>query len=83
MFASLVEMSAVSLLLEARQECVDSCAHVANYREIDRCSASDHFRPQVDLGDPDPRAAWVELSIGEIGPEHEQDVAIHHRIIAR
>src|SRR6202035_169301 len=75
-------MTTVSLLLEAWQKRVDGRAYVADHREIDRCSPSDDFRPEIDLGDPDPRTARIELPIGESGPEHEQDVAICHRVVA-
>src|SRR5580693_849970 len=78
-----VEMSNVSVPLEAWQERVDGRAHVADHGEIDRCAAPDGLRLQIDLGDPDPRTARIELPIGEVRPEHEQDVAIDHRVITR
>ncbi len=63
-----IEMTGVSLRLEAGQERVHRCAHVANHGEIDRRAAPDGLRPQIDLSDPDPRTARIELSIGKVSP---------------
>src|SRR5262249_61279601 len=57
-------------------------ANVAPYSHLDRCPPTDYFAASIDLGDP--RAApRIELPIGKIGSEHEQDVAIEHGVVAR
>src|ERR1700739_3823604 len=76
-------MTTVFLLLQAWQECVNGRAHVSNHGEVDRRAAPDGLRPQIDLSDPDPGTARIELPIGKVVPKHQQDVAIHHRVIAR
>ena len=39
------------------------------------------LRPDVDLRDPG--ALGIELPVGKVGAEHEQRVAILHRLVAR
>src|SRR5258708_22282787 len=67
-FVCPVEMTTVSVLLEAWQECVDGRAYVTNHGEIDRRAAPDGLRPHIGLGRPDPRTPAIELSIGEASP---------------
>ena len=76
------EMRAVALLLEQRQQRRERRAHVADHAEIDRRAAADVLRPDIDLRDADAAPSRIELPIGEIGPEHQQDVAVEHRVIA-
>ena len=38
--------------------------------------------PDIDLRDADARSLRIELPIGKVGPEHQQDVAVEHRVIA-
>jgi len=35
------------------------------------------------LGDADTAALRVKLAVRKIGPEHQQDIAVEHRIVAR
>ena len=75
-------MRAVALLLEQRQQRRERRAHVADDAEIDRRAATDVLRPEIDLRDADTAPSRIELAIGEVGPEHQQDVAVEHRVVA-
>jgi len=80
-FARLLEVAAVALLLELRQQRLDRFPHVAHHAHVDGRAPPDHFAALIDLRDP--HAARIELPIGKIGPEHEQHVAIEHGVVAR
>jgi hypothetical protein len=56
-FACLVEMTTVSLLLEAWQECVDGRAHVANHGKVDRRAGpmASALRSTWAIRTPEPR----------------------------
>jgi hypothetical protein len=34
------------------------------------------------LGDADTASLRIELAVGKIGPEHQQDIAVEHRVVA-
>src|SRR5437899_2014720 len=75
-----VEMRAVALLLEQRQQRRERRADVADDAEIDRNAATDVLRPNIDLRDANTVSLWIELAIGEVGPEHQQDIAVAHGV---
>ena len=83
MLARLLEVSAVALLLEPRQQRLDRFPHVAHHAHVDRRAAPDHFAALVDLRDAHAAAARIELPIGKIRSKHEQHVAIDHGVVAR
>src|SRR5216683_3213755 len=83
MFRRPVEMGAVALLADEREYSFNSRANVAHHAEIDRRAAADLFGPQIHLRDANPCAARIELAIGEIGAEHQENVAIEHGVVAR
>ncbi len=75
-----IEMGAVGLGPQSRQQCPHGVDNVAEDAELDRRAAADRFGPQVHLGDA--RRRRIELPVGEISAEHQQPVAILHRVIA-
>jgi hypothetical protein len=81
--ARLVEVAAVALPFEAWQQRLDGRAHVTHHAHVDRRPPPDHLAASIDLGYPHAVPARIELPIGKIGPEHEQNVAIEHGVIAR
>ena len=83
MFRRPVEMGAVARLLDERRQRFDRRANVADHAEIDRRAAADLFGPHVHLCDAYSRAARIELAIRKIGAEHQEHVAIEHRVVAR
>src|SRR4029077_15373167 len=54
------EMGAVALLLEERQQRRERRAHVTDDAEIDRNTATDVLRPQIDLCNADTAALRIE-----------------------
>ena len=75
-------MRAVALLVEQRQQRLERRADVADDAEIDGGAAADVLRPDIDLRDADACSLRIELPIGEIGAEHQQDVAVAHGVVA-
>jgi hypothetical protein len=58
-------------------------ADITRNPEINRRAAPDLFRPDVDLRTPCRPALRIELAVGELGPQHEQDDIIEHGAVAR
>jgi hypothetical protein len=82
MFCRLIEVLAVAIFLEPRQQRRERGADLTNYPEVDRCTAPDLLCPNIDLRNAYRRSLRIELSIGEICPQHQQYVAIEHSVIA-
>ena len=82
MLLCLGKMRVVALLVEQRKQRRQRRAHVADHAEIDSGAAPDVLRPQIDLRDADTVSLRIELTIGEVGPEHQQHVAVPHGVIA-
>ena len=80
--AGLREMRTVAFLLQQRQQGSERCLYIADHAEIDRGAASDVLRPDIDLGDADTSSLRIELPIRKIGPEHQQDIAVEHCVVA-
>src|SRR6516225_3155502 len=78
MLLRLAEVLAVALSLEQREKRRQRCPDITDNAEIDRHAAPDVLRSQIDLRDADTVSFRIELAIGEVGPEHQQDVAISH-----
>ena len=57
-----VEVHAVGLRFQTRQQRLDGCAHVARHAEVDAAAPAQALRPQVHLRDPDVRR--VGLAVG-------------------
>src|SRR5262249_13735660 len=66
-----LEVAAVTLLFEARPQRLDRRAHVTHHPHVDRGPPPHDLAAPIDLGDPHPAAARIELSIRKIGSEHE------------
>ena len=75
-------MRAVAFLLQQRQQGGERCLYVTDHAEIDRGAASNVLRPDIDLGNATRRSLRIELPIGKVGPEHQQDITVEHRVIA-
>ena len=73
-------MGAVGFRRQPWQQRVDRDAHVAHHAKIDRAAAAEVLGAQVDLCDLG--VARVELPVGEVGAQHEQQIALHHGVIA-
>ena len=72
----------LEMLVEQRQQRRERRADVTDDAEIDGGTAADVLRPEVDLRNADAGPLGIELAIGKVGPEHLQDVAVAHRVIA-
>src|SRR5271154_2344220 len=75
-------MRAVGFLVEQRQQGAERRLDVSYDAEIDRGAPSDVLRPDVDLRDADARSVRIELPIRKVRPEHQQDIAIEHGVVA-
>jgi hypothetical protein len=82
MLPRLRQMGRVPVLLQQRQQRLDCRPDVAHDGKIDRRPATDVLSPDVDLGNAHARPLRIELPIGKIGAQHQQDIAIEHRVIA-
>src|SRR5262249_24240103 len=67
--ARLLEVAAVALLFEARQQRLDRRAHVTHHAHVDWRPPSDDLAPLIDLGAPPAAAARIEFPKREIGSE--------------
>ena len=81
MLPGLLEMRAVALLLQQRQQRLQRRPDVAHHGEIDGGAAADLLRAEIDLRDADPGSPGIELPIGEVRPEHQQDITVEHGIV--
>ena len=77
---TVVEMLAIGLRLQLRQQRTDRGADVTDKAEVELAAAAEIFRPDVDLRDL--RVRRQELLVGKVGPQHQQHVARMHRGIA-
>src|SRR5262245_10306398 len=82
MLARLIEMFVVALGLQPRQQRCYGCAYIPHDADIDWRPPPDHLAAVVDLGDSRATTPRIELPVGEIGPQHQQDVTIEHGEIA-
>src|SRR5262249_12323638 len=80
--ARLRQMRTVRFLLQQWQQGAERRFYVTNHADIDRGAASDLLGPYIDLGNADAASLRIELAIRKVGPEHEQDIAIEHPIVA-
>jgi hypothetical protein len=70
-------VGAVVLLLQGRQDRPDRLPDVADEPQVHTGPPADLLAPQVHLDDL--RLLGEELRVREVGPEHQQGVARHHR----
>src|SRR3954467_7796541 len=82
MLARLGKVRTIPLLLQQRQQLSYRRADIADNAEIDRGTAADLLRPNIDLSDAHGAALRVELAVRKIGPKHQHDIAIEHRVVA-
>jgi hypothetical protein len=75
-----VEIGAVLLVGEQRQQRIESGLDLADQTQIDRRAAPDLFPTQVHL--ENFCLLGKELRIGKIRAQHEQGIAVHHGVIA-
>jgi len=71
---------ALSLSLDARQQCLHRLADIADETELQARALSEGAGIMVDLCDL--RLRRIEVPVGKIGAEHQQRVAVHHRVVA-
>jgi hypothetical protein len=81
--ARLREVGLVAFLLQQQKQGGEGRFYVADHAEIDRGAASDLLGTQIDLHDAHTPSLRIELAVRKIGPEHQQDVAVEHRVVAR
>jgi hypothetical protein len=67
---------------EERQQGGQCRAHISNDAQINRCAATNVLRPDIDLRDLHASALGVELPIRKVCSEHEQHIAVEHRVVA-
>ncbi len=70
-----------SLAGKTRQQCRDRLAHVADQTEFDRHAAPQRRRIAIDLRHLG--AIGIEIAVGKVGAQHQERVALLHRMIAR
>ena len=80
---SLIEMTAGALFLDERRQRVERRADVADNAKIDRHTPAYVFGAHIHLRDAYSRATGIELAVWEVRAEHQQHVAIEHRVVAR
>src|SRR5271166_1973019 len=83
MFRRLIEMPAIAIFLKARQQRLERRADVAYDAQVYRGATSDLFASDIDLRDAHRRSLRIELSVGEVRPQHQQHIAIEHGVVAR
>src|SRR5215467_6065918 len=83
MLRRLIEVLAVAIFLEPRQQRLERRADVTDYAEVYWCTAPDLLCSNIDLRNAHRGPLWVELSVGEVSPQHQQHVAIEHGVVAR
>ena len=76
-----IQIASIGLRVEPRQQGIQRRRDIADDTEADRRTAAELFRPEIDLRDAGG-ALGVELAIGKIRPQHQQRVAVVHRIVA-
>src|ERR1700675_398337 len=79
-FERTIQVSGVVLRLKFGDERGQRGFHFPDQTQINFGASANLFSPNVDLDDG--RVLRVELLIGEVGSEHQECVAIHHRVIA-
>ena len=72
--------SGVALLRDLRQQRRERAGDVADEAEIEPGAAAEVLAAQIDLRDLG--LGRVELPIGEIRAQHQQQVAVEHRVVA-
>src|SRR5208337_4506832 len=77
------EMPTIALLVDERQQRRERRSDIAGDPKIDRDTTPYVLGPDIDLRNADARPFGIKLSIGEVGPEHEQHIAVAHRVVAR
>ena len=80
MFERSLQMLVARVLFEVRQKRLESCLSVTHKTVIHFRAAAQLLSPEIDLDDR--RVLWKKLLVGKIRPDHEQEIAIHHRVIA-
>ena len=76
-----VEVLAVGVLHHLGQHCLQRQLHITEQPQLQRAAVAQRFGAQVDLRDV--TVFGVELAIREVGAEHQQGVAVHHRLVPR
>src|SRR5580658_3379380 len=73
-------MTAVPRLGKPREERLGGRAHVAYHAEGDRRASANLFPADIHLDDR--RFRWVELPIGKVRPQHQQEIGCLDRVIS-
>src|ERR1035437_7043308 len=75
-----LQMLIVLVVGQPRKEGTKRGLRVPYVAVIDSCSSAELFATDVKLYNP--RILGIELLIRKIRPNHQQDIAVHHRVIA-
>ena len=78
----LIQVFAIFLLMEQREQSIDCRAHIADEPKIYRGAPSELLGPYIDLSNSS-RSLRVKLPIRKIRAQHQQHVAIVDCVIAR
>ena len=78
---AVVQVRGILSRLQPGQQRLDRRADITDHAEIEPGAAAKVLGPQIDLRDLG--VGRVELAIWEIGSQHEQRVAVEHRLVAR
>src|SRR5208337_1669636 len=76
------KMRTIAFRLKPRQERLKRCPDITDDAEVYCGAAAEMLRSEIDLSDAHAAALRIELPIWKIGPDHQQNVAVEHRIIA-
>jgi hypothetical protein len=75
-----IKVAAVVPGLKTRQQCIHGCRDVTDKSQAEPASAAEVAAADINLRDL--RIGGLELTIGEVGAEHQQRIAGRHRAIA-
>lgn len=75
-----VEKRPVGAWPQARQQRRDRRFDIRDETDLDRHAPPDRLRTDVDLNHP--RFFRIEMAVGKVAAEHDQGIAIEHRLIA-
>src|ERR1700692_2847772 len=76
-----IQVLAILLLRQQREQGIERGSHVTDEPQMDRRATAELFRPDVNLRDASA-SLRVKLTIGEIRAQHQQRIAVVHRVIA-
>src|SRR5580704_13472933 len=75
-----LQMMVVTVLLQSWQKSLEGHPRIADKSIVDLGTAPELLSPDVNLRDLG--ISRIKLLIGEIGSNHQQEVAVHHRVVS-